>query len=184
MSIKNQSIGALFVALIIILAVNPKIVNNIYGSILGRLFLISMVIFFSMNNVTLGLLLLLAIITALNQFGPLVEATLPLVEGMENETPVTIGEENVNTEGTQKVLTASATKAAKQKISDLKKTISEGTLGVDKEDIKMTIMPKDSKQIPVDPNMNSSSEVSASSSGMLNSNSATLEGFKPYAELY
>lgn len=179
-----QSIGALFVALIIILAVNPKIVNNIYGSILGRLFLVLIVIFFAMNNITLGLLMVLAIITALNQFGSFVEATLPLVEGMENETPVTIGEENIDTKGTQKVLTASATNDAKKKISDLKNTISEGTLGIDKEDIKMAIMPKDSKQIPIDSKMNSSSEVNASSSGMLNSNSAKLEGFSSFAKLY
>ena len=59
MSVKTQSIGALFVALVIILAVNPKVVNNIYSSVLGRLFLISIVILLSMKNVTLGLLVAL-----------------------------------------------------------------------------------------------------------------------------
>jgi hypothetical protein len=129
-----------------------------------------------MNNLTLGLLSVLVIISALNQFGS-------FVEGMENGTPVTVGEENINTTGGQKVLTASATNAVKQKISDLKDNISDGTIGIDKEDIKTAIMPKNSKQIPVDPNMNSSSEVNASSSGMLNPNLAKLEGFSTYATL-
>ena len=177
MSIKIKSIGALFVALIIILAVNPNLVNNIYRSILGRLFLVCIVVFFSMNNVTLGLLTVLVIIAALNQFGS-------FVEGMENGTPVTVGEENINTEGGKKVLTASATNAAKKNISALKDTISDGTMGIDKEDIKLAIMSKDSKQIPIDPKMNSSSEVNASSSGMLNPNSAKLEGFSSYSKLY
>jgi N-acetylglutamate synthase/N-acetylornithine aminotransferase len=69
-------------------------------------------------------------------------------------------------------------------LSDFKKDISDGTIGINKEAIETAIMPKDSKQIPVDLNMNSSLEVDASSSGMLNPNSATLEGFSSYAKLY
>jgi anti-sigma28 factor (negative regulator of flagellin synthesis) len=172
MSVKTQSIGALFVALVIILAVSPKIVNNIYNSILGRLLLVSIIIFFAINNVTLGLLLVLAIITALNQFGS-------FVEGMENGTPTTIGEENVDTTGGQTVLTNSAAEAAKKKISDLKQSIADGTVGVDKENIKTAIMSKDSKQIPVSPNMNSSTEVNASLSGMLTN--SKLEPFSSYS---
>lgn len=172
MSIKIKSIGALFVALVIILAVKPSFVNNIYSSILGRLLLVSIVVFFSMNNVTLGLLLSLVIIAALNQFGS-------FSEGMTNQSSVTIGDDNVKQKGQQKVLTDSLANAAK-KISDLKKEIADGTIGIDKENIKLAIMPKDSKQIPVDSNMNSSSEVEASSSGMLNSNSAKLEGFSSF----
>ena len=53
---KTNSIVALFVALIVILAVNPRMVNNIYSSVLGRLFLIGILIFLSMKSVTLGLL--------------------------------------------------------------------------------------------------------------------------------
>lgn len=121
-----------------------------------------------MNNATLGLLVALTIITASNQFGS-------FVEGMENGSPTTIGEENVDTsDATIKVLT-------KKKVSDLKQDIADGTIGVDKEDIKAAISSKSSKEIPVDPNMNSSSEVSAFTTGMLNTNSSTLEGFTAYA---
>jgi hypothetical protein len=158
MSIKIQSIGALFVALVIILAINPTIVHNMYSSILGRLFLILIVIFFAMNNLTLGLLMVLTIITALNQYGS-------FVEGMENKT--IDKEENIS-----------------KKKSELENSISNETAGIDKEDMKVTMMSKDSKQIPLDPNMNKSIEVNAASSGMLNSTSAKLEGFSTFATLY
>lgn len=172
MSVKTKSIGALFVALVIILAVNPKIVNDIYNTILGRVFLISIVIFFSMHNTTLGLLIALAIISALNQFGS-------FVEGMEN--PTTIGDDNTDQQnGSVKVITKDA---AKQKLSDLKQDISSGLSGIDKEDIKAAIMAKDSKAIPVDSSMTSSDEVSAFTTGMLTP-SATLEGFTQYASVY
>lgn len=179
MSVKTQSIGALFVALVIILAVNPKAVNNLYDSLLGRLFLVCVVIFFAKNNTTLGLLAALAVITASNQFGS-------FVEGMEDQTPTTIGEDNTDTTGGQIVLTNLAAKAAKKKISDIKQSIADGTSGIDKEDIKTAIMSKDSKTIPVNPNMNSSStgEVSPFTTGMLNTtSSSSLEGFSPYSSV-
>jgi hypothetical protein len=175
MSVKTQSIGALFVALVIILAVNPKVINNMYSSLLGRLFLVCVVIFFAMNNTTLGLLVALAVITASNQFGS-------FVEGMENGSSITIGEDNNDTTGSQTVLTNSAAEAAKKKISDLKTAAMDGTIGVDKEAIKTAIMSKDSKQIPISPNINSSTEdVSASSSGMLTD--SKLEPFTAYASV-
>lgn len=178
MSVKTKSIGALFVALVIILAVNPKVVNNMYSSILGRLFLVCVVIFFAMNNTTLGLLVALAIITASNQFGS-------FVEGMDNQTPTTIGEENVDTSGGQTVLTKGAVAdTVKKRVSDLKQAAADGTIGVDKEDIKTAIMARDSKTMPLDPNMNSSGDgVNAFTSGMLNSSNTTLEGFSAYASV-
>lgn len=169
MSIKSQSIGALFVALVVILAISPKVVNNIYGTILGRLFLVSIVIFFAMNNTTLGLLVALAIITASNQLGS-------FVEGMENGASITVGDDNSGDSSsgdTKRVLTADAVKA---RISELKEDAANGTNPVDSinTDRKLT---KDSKEIPVDSSMNSSStgEVSASAPGTLTT--SKLEGF-------
>jgi hypothetical protein len=148
MSVKTKSIGALFVVLAIILVVNPRMVNNVYETILGRLFLIGVVIFFAMNNVTLGLLAALAIIVASNQFSF-------LVEGMEN---------NVT--------------ASQPSVQALDKKKTDDAEGVDKEDIKNAIMPKDSKQLPVV--VSKSDEVTASSEAILNP-SAKLEGFSSYA---
>jgi hypothetical protein len=78
MNTKEKSIVALNVLLIIVLAVKPDMVTNMYSSILGRLVLIGAVIFFSMSNVTLGLLVALVIISGLNQFGS-------FTEGMEKD---------------------------------------------------------------------------------------------------
>jgi hypothetical protein len=103
MIMNTKGVMAMFVVLLIILAANPITVNSIYSTILGRIVLIGIVVFFSMNNVTLGLLVALAIITATNQFGS-------FVEGMETmDAPVTIGEDNVPITGKQIVLTKSAT---------------------------------------------------------------------------
>ena len=174
---KTNSIVAIFIALIVILALKPKMVNNIYSSILGRLFLVSVVVFLSMRSVTLGLLVALTIIAGLNQFGSFVEGF---------ETPTTVGEENVPTTGKQVVLTDSETEKVnntKQKISDLKaqaqdakqSQITSQTNGVDKEDIKAAIMAKDSRTIQLDPNMMTNETVEAFSTNIFNS--LSKEGF-------
>jgi hypothetical protein len=79
----NQEI--LFFIFIIILAVFPKPVHRLYKTMLGRLVLLSVVIYFTVNNMTLGLLMALVIIAASNQFNP-------FIEGMTS--PKTIGEDN------------------------------------------------------------------------------------------
>lgn len=173
MSVKTQSIIALFLALVVILAVNPQLVNNIYGTILGRLFLVCVVIFFAMNNTTLGLLVALAIITASNQFGS-------FVEGMDNlessTTPTTVGQDS-DTNGIKPVLTNGA---VKKRLSEIKDNIANGTNIVDSLPLERKIT-NDSKQIPTDPNMNTNStgEVNAFTSGMLTN--SQLEGFSSYA---
>ena len=172
---KTNSIVALFVALIVILAVNPRMVNNIYSSVLGRLFLIGILIFLSMKSVTLGLLVALTIIAGLNQFGS-------FTEGLENmDTPTTVGEDNIPITGQQVVLTNSAAAkvdSAKQKISDLKaQAQAQGqAAGVDKEAIKTAIMAKDSNTMPPDPNMMSNENVEAFTTSMLGTSSLS-EGF-------
>ena len=70
---KNITIKCLLFVLIVILAINPKTVYKMYSSILGRFFLVAVVFFLSMNNVTLGLLGALTIISALNQLAPFTE---------------------------------------------------------------------------------------------------------------
>ena len=147
MSIKSQSMVALFLALVVSLALNPTIINNIYGNVLGRIVLICVVIFVSMNNVTLGLLVVLVIITALNQFGS-------FTEGFEQNGQSVITAVNNN----QKI------------IRKLKKDKADSTSGINLQDLRNTTMPKDSNTIQVDKNMNRSEEVDPSTSIMLNSN--------------
>jgi hypothetical protein len=190
---ETKCVIALFVALLIILAVNPRMINNIYSTILGRLVLIGVVIFLAMNNLVLGLLVALAIISSINQFGS-------FVEGMDTmAAPVTIGEDNVPITGQQIVLTKSATAdvdAAKQKISDLKARAASGNLntnsnsnsntnansnGIDKEAIRNTIMAKNSKTIHLDANAMKNEDVNAYNPSMLTNTSSMTEGFCPCA---
>ncbi len=173
MSLKTKSIGGLFVALAIILAIKPIMIYNIYSTILGRIILIGIVIFMSMNNITLGLLVCLIIIAASNQFGS-------LVEGLDN-----IGEDNSSTTGKQTVLTKSAVESSNTTASDENKRISElkekaAELGVDKEDIKDAIASKDSKTLPIGSKA-SSDDVSAFKESMLTKTSTLTEGFCPCA---
>jgi hypothetical protein len=176
---KTHSIVAIFIALVVILAINPKMVNTLYSSVLGRLFLISIVILLSMKNVTLGLLVALTIISGLNQLGSFVEGSF--VEGFEGTT---VGEDNVDSTGKQIVLTNAAqgtaqnqgptVNSAKQKISDLK--AQAATNGVDKEDIKAALQAKDSSTIPTNPNMTTNDSVEAFTTNMLRPSSLT-KGF-------
>jgi hypothetical protein len=154
MSIKSQSIVGIFLVLVLILALNPKMINNIYDNVLGRIVLICLVIFFALNNVTLGLLVVLIIIAGLNQFGS-------FTEGFTEGNPVL-------TKGAIKNMKPILNK--QKKLSELKEeTTTKTTTGVNLQDLRNTTMPKDSNTIQVDKNMNSSEEVSPSSANMLNS---------------
>lgn len=178
MSIETKGVVALFVSLAVILAINPRIIHEIYNTILGRLVLICIIIFVSMHNVTLGLLLALVVIVLSKEFGS-------LTEGMDNiSTPYTVGEDNEDITGKQTVLTKDATNNAtkdkvKNKISDLKQNVSE--LGIDKEDIRNSILSKDSKTIPVSDDATSSGEVDAFTPSMITNSSSLTEGFCPCA---
>ena len=180
---KTHSIVAIFIALVVILAINPKMVNTLYSSVLGRLLLISIVILLSMKNVTLGLLVALTIISGLNQLGSFVEGSFvegSFVEGsfVEGFEATTVGEDNVDATGKQIVLTNAAqgttVNSAKQKISDLK--AQAATNGVDKEDIKAALQAKDSSTIPTDPNMTTNDSVEAFTTNRLRPSSLT-KGF-------
>ena len=165
MTIKTISVIVIFLTLVFY---NPKMLNNMYMSTLGRLILITIIILFSIQNVTLGLLVALIVISASNQYGSFTESSI--IEGLDN-----IGEDNIETTGSLPVLTKSESErrdALKQKISDLKEN-SDITGGVDKETIKDTIRAKDSNTIDVDPNIMKNEEVSA--------HQPNMDGFSRYS---
>jgi len=201
MSIKTNCIISLFAGLAIILAINPKVINNVYNNVFGRIVLLAVIIFLSMNNVTLGLLVALVLIIVLNEYSN-------FAEGMENmSTPdttnsLTVGEENVPQTGAIKVLSKDAANNAanmstNKKISQLKEQAAMGQVtttgqattgqattmpvssGVDKTDIATAIMSKPSNSIPIDKAALQNSEVNANSSG-----STLTEGFSAYAAAF
>lgn len=158
---KNHGILGLFILLVIILMLNPRVIFNLYNNILGRVVLIGVVLFFTTFNVTLGLLAALCLIIMSNMF---------FMEGLDN---LTIGEDNMdgtlNSGNTISVETKDKVKANAKanieskdgaKISELQ----EGgqMQGVDKISIQETIQSKNSKTMPPARSNFNSEEVSAS----------------------
>jgi hypothetical protein len=65
---KIQVLFGLFILILIVLFMNPRIINDVNKSVLGRIMLIGLVIYFTCHNTTLGLLVALCLIIAINMF--------------------------------------------------------------------------------------------------------------------
>jgi len=135
MAIQNKMRGilGLFLSLVIALVISPRTIKNIYDTILGRLVLIGIIVFFTIHNVTLGLLVALIVIISSNMF---------LFEGVEN-MPVNAKE--------QMPVTAKELDMVK------KKKIGDGD-GVDPITIQESIKPVPSNNLTI-PNTSSSEDV-------------------------
>lgn len=159
---KKCGIVCLFLLLIVALILKPRVLFNLHRNILGRVVLIGVVLFFTMFNVTLGLLAALCLIIASNMF---------FMEGFDN---VTIGDDNADgslNDGT--TITVETKDKMKEKMKEKAKKLSElqaqaqaeaDSEGVDRPSIHDSIQPKSSKTIPVDKSKFSSDEVSPSES--------------------
>ena len=132
--------------------IKPRVFYNLYNHILGRVLLIGVVLFFTMFNVTLGLLAALCLIIVSNMF---------FMEGLDN---MTIGDDNVVSPDEAKIKVS--TRAEKEE-----KEKEEEVVGVDRQRVHETIQPKSSKTIPVDKNIFNSEDVSPNESS-----SQVLEG--------
>lgn len=152
---KTFGILGLFVLLVIILVVNPRVIHTIYNNILGRVVLIGLIIFLTMNNVTLGLLAALCLIIASNMF--FTQGSYNLFEGLENinNSGVTIGDDTSSSTTTSSnkinIVTKSQTNSEKpingSKLSELKTQAETG--GVDRQTVDETIRSKSSKTLPI-----------------------------------
>ena len=159
---------ALFIAFLLIIVWKPGHIYDAYQqSILGRIVLIGVVIFFAKENMVLGLLAALILIAVSNQFGMRIEGldTMPTTIGDDNATATA----TASTSAIPVTTTASAATAntnideqakkvdeIKKKLSDLKAKLDED--GVDREDIKDAIKAKPSNSMPVDKSAVSSTE--------------------------
>ena len=141
----------LFFALLVILFVSPRFIRNMYSSMVGRIILIIIVLFFAMNNITLGLLTVLIIIIASNMF---------LLEGLDNM------EENTNVSKGTGTGTGTGTKTTddETKETDSSANTIGGAIGsIDLETIKKAIQPQSSNSLPVSPPATTTEEPSPSS---------------------
>jgi cytoskeletal protein RodZ len=128
---KNHGLCFLFTLLIIVLIVNPRSLNNLYNNTLGRLALITLIIFFAMHNVTLGLLAALCVIIASNMY------MFEGLEGMSDEDKKKLKDKVTTATTSTDPTTATTT------------TTTHSTDGVDKEAIKDSIQAKASNAITV-----------------------------------
>jgi len=183
---KTFGILGLFLLLVIILIINPRVIHSAYNNILGRIILIGIIIFFSMNNVTLGLLAALCLIIASDMF--LTYGSL--IEGLENNTTSATTTADTTTADTTIADTSTADTGplsskqiqiiskAQQKIQDSGAVIDGSTInelkaeaetqGVDRQTIEESIKSKSSNTLPIN-NLSSSENVSP--------NDSTKEGF-------
>jgi hypothetical protein len=156
---KMHGLGFLFVMLVVFLIVNPRAIHNMYNNILGRVVLIALIILFSMNNVTLGLLVALCIIIATNMY---------MFEGLEN-MPVEAKPTDATTKTTDATTkpqtdTVNVTTSAAELKDKLKQSNpSTTTDGIDKVTMESTLMSKPANSMPVNKTDFSSDEVEPSS---------------------
>ena len=150
---KMQGSLGLFVLLVIILMVKPIIYNNMYNNVLGRLFLIVILLFFATTNVTLGLLVALIMIIGTNVL---------FVEGFETQKKGV-----TDTKGTSAIMDAlsklsstgtttgttigTGDDGVKSNVGQINVVTSKPKSkdGVDRLSVEQSVKPKNSNQIPV-----------------------------------
>ncbi len=150
---RMQGCLSLFVILVVILLVNPSFYYNLYNNILGRVFLIIIMVFFAMNNVTLGLLVALIIIIGTNGY---------FTEGMDNMIPPGALKMNPANVGQIQVNTRSESKKKKNSSKD----------GIDRISLHETMKAQPSEHTSVSKENFTSANVSAADSGDLKSNTS------------
>lgn len=152
----NVLVG-LFFSLILIIAIQPRLLTKVYSSILGRFFLILVVLFFAMNNVTLGLLTALIVVIA---------SSMHLREGLDTMDSTTT---DTNTNTLDHPVVAAKAIQAKREVNKTSGddttttdiTTDTATDGIDLETIKNSIQAQSSNSLPV--SSTSNEEVAPSS---------------------
>jgi hypothetical protein len=176
---KKHGILGLFLLLVVILVLKPRIILNMYNNILGRVLLIGLVLFFTTCNVALGLLAALCLIIVSNMFF-MGGVNMEGLTNLDNESDtnqmdqagLTIGDDTVSATDTNaklKVITKAKASGMTitgdgSKLSELQAQAQEQgeSEGVDRQTVQETIQSKSSKSIPVDKTNFESTEVEAS----------------------
>ena len=144
---KQHTMFALLILLILVLFINPEVFRDLYLSVLGRLLLVGVVVFFASNNLLFGILSVLVI-----TIGSDMLIRNGMMEGLENINVTT-------SDGTTQVTPDST-------ISELKQANDEAPVnvsgGLDLEAVKDAIKPKQSSSIPVSKDAFSSDDVTPS----------------------
>jgi len=179
---KMQGSLGLFVLLVIILMVKPIFYKNMYNNVLGRLFLIAILLFFATTNVTLGLIVALIMIIGTN---------ISFVEGFESTQSADVKTSTSNSNSDAAISDALAKlnstgttigtgdDGVKSNVGQINvvtskynsNSNSKSKNGVDRISVEQSVKAKDSNQIPVTKENFVSADVAASDP------SASINGF-------
>lgn len=158
MSPIRKEIIALLVFIMIVLAINPKIVTQMDQTILGRVVLVAIMICLAANNATVGILCVFVVIVLLNTYGDVTR-----IEGMHDIS---------SKENQDAVHTNTNAQNVKSKKSGFQNNTTENLALLD-----TMVASVQSNSLPSSSNINkSSSEVKASSDTRLANNN--LSGSK------
>ena len=152
---KTHGLLVLFTVLILVLVINPSFIKNMYSSILGRILLVFIVLFFAMNNMTLGLLVAMIFIVFSNLL--YANENTDTKEGLDNmdatATPSTATAPTATATATAPMPTATAQMPTATATTDKKKVNSPvSNIGnIDLETIKNSIQSKPSSSLPTAP---------------------------------
>ena len=123
---KKQTPIGLVLVLVLVLAICPRRIKDMYETVLGRMLLISIATFCALHNVLAGLLVVLILIIASNMF--LFEG---FKEGIDDETKTTAKEtvkETVKDEIESKCVTDGCDR---QSLTDALKSLNSNTIPID-----------------------------------------------------
>lgn len=150
--IKLDKATIAFILLIIISWINPELIYNLNKFYIGKLIILMVIIFFSSENIILGLLTIFMYFAILDKYRY-------VIEGMTDEEQIitkdTIGEIEQN--GSSLSKTEEKEKSEK-KDKIIISTKNSNTDGIDIQDIQDSIASKDSNTLPLSKNMFKSSE--------------------------
>lgn len=149
-----DNVSIVFVLLIAIIWINPKLIYDLNKFYIGKIILLMIITFFSYNNIVLGLLIIFIYFAILDKYRY-------IIEGMENQTIVTIdtiGEikQNKNEEQEKENEGFETKDENKNKI-----IISTSNLkgnGIDVQEIRDLVTPKNSNTFPISKKMFKSSD--------------------------
>lgn len=141
-----------FILLALFILTNPKMVNDLNNHLIGKVIIISLIIYFTNYSLVLGLLCVFIYFMILDNYKY-------IIEGLETQQPENknllteeqknkIKEQHITTENT----VGSIPEEKKINISTNNQT------GIDREDIKNSIASKDSNTLPINKNMFSSGD--------------------------
>lgn len=133
-----------FILLIVIAIINPELIYNLNKSFIGNIIILICIVFFSVHNIVLGLLMVFIYFAILEKYRY-------IIEGMTEQkinTPNTVGE----------IEKAKPTKINKEDDHKIIISTSTNSNGIDIQDIQDAVSSKDSNSFPLSKNMFNSSD--------------------------